>query len=100
MCFGFAIKGRATINLPDDDQRKLNLWFIVPASNGGLQSTARQTFKPECMIVFVFAINGRVTSICRTTIRVNCVLFRAIQKPINGKRALHQRIEGKQSRDT
>ena len=58
MYFGFAIKGRTTINLPDDDQRKLCLWFIVPASNGGRQSTARQTFEPECLIVFWFRDHG------------------------------------------
>ena len=79
MCFGFAIKGRATINLQDDDQRKLNLWFIVPASNGGWQSTARQTFKPECLNAFV---------------------LRAFREPIIRKRALHNAIEDKRSRDT
>ena len=79
MCYGFAIKGRTTINLSDDDQRKLCLWFIVPASNGERRSTARQTFEPECLIAFV---------------------LRTFREPIIRKRALHNAIEDKRSRDT
>ena len=49
------------INLPHDDQRALCSLFVVPASNGWRQSTARQTFEPECVIVLGFAIKGRAT---------------------------------------
>ena len=56
--FSFRLLRPPTINLADSDQRELCLRFIVPASNGGRQSTARQTFEPECLIVFWFRDQG------------------------------------------
>ena len=113
------------VNWPDSDQKPLRLLFVVPASNNGRRSTARQIFEPECLIGCCSAIErlaaiNRATdiragvhdcvlfsrssaerqSICQKTICIHCVLLRALQEPINGKRALQKPIEEKQSRDT
>ena len=101
------------------------LLFVVPASNNGRRSTARQIFEPECLIGCCFAIErlaaiNRATDIragvhdcvlfsrssaerqssCRTMICIHCALLRALPEPINRKRAFQKPIEEKQSRET